>query len=232
MEPNYDYNNVNDFNSVNTLDNNVVTKTFFWMFLGLLGTAIVAWYTFSSGLYYNIASNSSFAMLAIFEVVVVLVFSLCFRKLSPTIVAGLYFLYSMINGVVFSTIFVVYNMDSIIYAFAATAALFAGLAFYGYKTKEDLTKLGNICIIALIVGLVFSVVNLFVGSSLLDIIITWVMLAIFCGLTAYDLNKLKTAATTGAMEADKLHIYFAMQLYLDFINIFIRLLRLMGSRRN
>ncbi len=232
MEPNYDYNNVNEFNAINTLDNNVVTKTFFWMFLGLLGTALVAWYTYSSGLWINIAMNSSFAMIAIIELAVVLLFSFCFKKCSPTVVAGLYFLYSMLNGVAFSTIFAVYEMASIMYAFAATSVLFAALALYGYKTNADLTKLGNICMIGLIVGLVFSLINIFVGNTILDIIITWVMLIIFCGITMYDMNKLKAIAMSGAMEADKLHIYFAMQLYLDFINLFIRLLSIMGKRRN
>lgn len=230
MESNIE--NFDNGNVISELDGNIITKTFFWMFLGLLGTALVAWYTFSSDLWVKIIMGDYFKVLAILEIAVVIIFSAFFRKCSPTIVAGLYFLYSMINGVTFSTIFVAFDMTSIIYAFVATAGLFGALAFVGAKTKADLTKFGTICQVGLLIGVVFTIVNLFLGNTMLDIILTWALLVIFCGLTIYDIHKLKQAHQMGTMEQNKLHIYFAMELYLDFINIFIRLLSLIGSRSN
>ena len=100
------------------------------------------------------------------------------------------------------------------------------------KTKADLTKFGTICQVGLLIGVVFTIVNIFLGNTMLDIILTWALLVIFCGLTRYDIHKLKQANQMGTMEQNKLHIYFAMELYLDFINIFIRLLSLFGKRRN
>lgn len=228
MESNFE--DLNNGNAVSELDGNVISKTFLWMFLGLLGTALVAWYTYSSNLWMKIVINDGFMILALLELAVVVIFSAFFRKCSPTIVAGLYFIYSMLNGVTFSTIFVVYDMTSIIYAFVATSALFGALALVGAKTKADLTKFGTICSIALLVGVVFSIVNIFLGNGLLDIILTWALLAVFCGLTVYDIHKLKAAHQMEAFEPNKLHVYFAMELYLDFINIFLRILRVIAAR--
>lgn len=228
MESNFE--DLNNGNVVSELDGNVISKTFFWMFLGLLGTAAVAWYTYASDLWIKIVINDGFMILALLELAVVVIFSAFFRKCSPKIVAGLYFIYSMLNGVTFSTIFVVYDMTSIIYAFVATSALFGTLALVGAKTKADLTKFGTICSITLLVGVVFSIVNIFLGNELLDIVLTWVLLAVFCGLTVYDIHKLKVAHQMEAFEPNKLHIYFAMELYLDFINIFLRILRIIAAR--
>ena len=150
--------NFDNGNVISELDGNIITKTFFWMFLGLLGTALVAWYTYASDLWIKlIVKDNAFMILALVEIGVVILFSAFFRKCSPTIVAGLYFLYSMINGVTFSTIFVVYDMTSIIYAFIATAGLFGTLAFVGAKTKADLTKFGTICQVGLLIGVVLVV---------------------------------------------------------------------------
>lgn len=231
MESNIE--NFDNGNAVSELDGNVISKTFFWMFLGLLGTALVAWYTYASDLWVKLViSENAFLILALVELAVVIIFSALFKKCPPVIVAGLYFIYSMVNGVTFSTIFVVYDMTSIIYAFAATAALFGVLGLVGAKTKADLTKFGTICSVGLLVGLVFSIINIFLGNTMVDIILTWALLIVFCGLTIYDINKLKKAHEMGEYESNKLHIYFAMELYLDFINIFIRLLSIMGSRSN
>lgn len=230
MESNIE--NFDNGNAISELDGNVISKTFFWMFLGLLGTALVAWYTYTSDLWVKIIVGDYFKVLAILELAVVILFSAFFKKCPPIVVAGLYFIYSMINGVTFSTIFVAYEMTSIIYAFVTTAALFGVLGLIGAKTKADLTKFGTICSTTLLVGVVFSIINIFLGNTILDIILTWVLLIVFCGLTIYDINKLKKAHEMGEYESNKLHIYFAMELYLDFINIFIRLLSIMGSRNN
>lgn len=213
-------------------ETNFIPKTFFWMFLGLLGTAIVAWYTYSSGLFVNILSGGSFGILLILEIVVVLLFSFLFRKLSPTVVGILYFIYAAINGITLSTIFVVFELQSIVLLFVASSILFGGLALYGYKTSKDLSNWHTLLFGTLIVGLIVSIINLFIGNSMLDLILDWVILFVFFGITAYDMNKIKQLSLLPNLDKSKLHIYGAMELYLDFINIFLRILSIFGKRRD
>lgn len=213
-------------------ENKLLGKTFFWMFLGILGSAIVAWYTYSSGLFMQFATQGTFGIILIVELVVVLLFSFLFRKLPPIVVGILYFIYSMINGVTLSTIFYVYELDSIIYLFGLSSLIFAALAFIGYKTSADLTSWRPYITVFLIAGIVMSLINLFLKNSMFDLIIDWFILALFCGVTIYDLNKVKMLESEVEAGDEKLHIYCAMQLYLDFINIFIRILSIFGKRRN
>jgi FtsH-binding integral membrane protein len=151
-----------------------------------------------------------------------------FRKLSPTTVTVLFYIYAFVNGLTMGTIFACYNINTISLAFLTTALLFGGLALYGKTTNKDMTKLSTIFTVALIVGLIMSIVNLFIGNTMLDIILDWVMLAVFCGLTAYDMNKIQNMQNYIDYDTEKLYIYGAMELYLDFINIFIRLLSILG----
>ena len=214
------------------VDNRYLTKTFLWMFLGLVGTAIVAAYVYYSGLWMNLAINNGYMIAAIIELIAVLVFSFLFRKLSPTAAGILFFVYSFINGITFSLIFAVYDLNSIIIAFASTAVLYGGLAFIGLKTNKDITNWRTILMIALIVGIVASLINLFLQNEMIDILITWGMLILFCAFTIYDMKKLKDLSQDPSIDQEKVYIYCAMQLYLDFINIFIRLLRIFASKRN
>ncbi len=200
------------------------------MFLGLISTAIVAFVTYNSDIFVNVIA--AWPILAIVEVLLVLVFSATLKRCSPTIVTAIFFIYSMINGLTLSSIFYVYDLGSIGYAFLATAALFGTLAIIGYKTQRDISKLGNILFVGLIVGLILSVVNIFIGSSMMEIGLDWLILAIFCGYTAYDMKVLKELSSSGEIEGDRVAIYGALQLYLDFINIFIRILSLFGNSRD
>ena len=213
--------------------NNSISKTFNRMGIGLLITAIVAYLTFSSGWYIKLLIGSSYTLLAIAEIAVVLIFSLMFRKLSPTMVTFLFYIYAVLNGVTLSVIFAIYTMENIFSAFVMSSLLFIGLSIYGERTEKDLTKLGTIFSVGLIVGLIFSVINLFLNSSMLMIAIDWAMLFLFCGITAYDMNKIKYMQQYVECDEEKIYVYCAMQLYLDFINIFIRLLSIMsrGKRR-
>lgn len=213
-------------------DNKFFTKTFFWMFLGLLGSAIVAWYTYSSGLCFKLAISNGFATVAIIELIAVLVFSLLFRKLSPTLVGILYFVYAFLNGVTLSCIFVIYDLSSIGFIFVVTAVLFGILALLGYKTNKDLSNWSTILFTTLMVGIIASIINLFMGNEMIDIILTWIMLVLFFGITVYDMNKLKMLSQDESLNQEKLYVYGAMQLYLDFINIFLKLLRLFGRSRD
>lgn len=219
-------------NEINT-QNKIFGKTFFWMFLGLLGSGIIAWYTYTSGLYMNFFTNSSMLILLIIELVAVLLFTFLFKKLPPVAVRNLYFVYSMINGVTLSVVFVVYELSSIVSVFIISALVFGILGFIGYKTNRDLNSWGTYIIVFLIAGIVLSLLNLIVfRSSVLDIAIDWLILILFCGATIYDINKIKVLQESADINQDKIHIYCAMQLYLDFINIFLRILSLFGKSKD
>lgn len=202
------------------------------MFLGLLGSGLVAWYTYSSGLFFDIMFKGYFEILLIVEVVVVILFSLLFKKLPPIIVAILYFVYSMINGVSLAVIFIRFNLSSIIWLFIASALLFGGMALLGYKTKRDLSNWRTLLFGILIVGLILSLINIFLRNSVLDIVLDWVILLVFFGVTAYDMNKIKQLQYEESLDKSKLHIYGAMELYLDFINIFLRVLSIFGKSKD
>lgn len=220
-------------NNVIIEENKIFGKTFFWMFLGLLGSGIIAWYTYASGLFIDIVLEGYFNILLIIELVAVIVFSLLFRKLPPWAVGILYFVYSMINGVTLSVIFAVFELSSIIYLFVVSAIIFAVLGIIGYKTNADLSRWSPYITVFLIAGLVLSLLNLFIfKNSTFDLILDWIILAIFCGVTIYDINRIKLLQSEPSINQEKIHIYCAMQLYLDFINIFLRILSIFGKRRN
>ena len=139
----------------------------------------------------------------------------------------------MINGVTLSVVFVVYELSSIVSVFIISALVFGILGFIGYKTNRDLNSWGTYIIVFLIAGIVLSLLNLIVfRSSVLDIAIDWLILILFCGATIYDINKIKVLQDSADINQDKIHIYCAMQLYLDFINIFLRILSIFGKRKD
>lgn len=211
--------------------NNFISKTFLWMFLGLFATGLISYFTYQSGLTENLFYSGTFSILCIIEVAVVLVFSFLFRKLSPGVVAILYFVYAIINGVGLSVIFYTFEIESIALVFFGTSALFGIFALLGYTTKLDLSKVGNICMGALVLGVILSIINLFIYNSILKIILDLGLLVVFFGVTAYDIQKIKMMQKEVENTDEKLHIYAAMEIYLDFINIFIRLLSLFGKRK-
>ncbi len=210
--------------------NKTLAQTFLWMFLGLLSTGIIAAITYYTGAIIEIAN--SWQVILIAQVVIAIVFGLFFHKLSSGMVTLLFFGYSMITGLTFSVIFAAFELTTIAYALFATSAFFGILAYIGYKTDKDLSKFGTILMAALIVALILTLVNFFIGSDGLDIILDWVILGIFAGLTAYDMNKVKMMSETYGYDQEKVAIYGAMQLYLDFINMFLRILEIFGDRRN
>lgn len=226
------YNDDNPIQTQSTSLNSVLTNTFFRMFLGLLASSLTALFVYNSGMYVNLIMSNAYIGLLIAEVVVVLVFSFAFKKLSPIVVTILFFAYAFLNGFTLSVIFAIYEIGSIAYAFLGTAALFGVLAFVGYKTEKDISKFGTMFVIALLVGLVITIINLFLRSSVLEIALDWIMLVIFLGLTVYDVNKIKNMAEAGFCDDEKLYVYGAMELYLDFINIFLRIISIFGKRRS
>ena len=210
--------------------NKTLAQTFLWMFLGLLSTGIIAAITYYTGAIIEIANSWQVTLIA--QVVIAIVFGLFFHKLSSGMVTLLFFGYSMITGLTFSVIFAAFELTTIAYALFATSAFFGILAYIGYKTDKDLSKFGTILMAALIVALILTLVNFFIGSDGLDIILDWVILGIFAGLTAYDMNKVKMMSETYGYDQEKVAIYGAMQLYLDFINMFLRILEIFGDRKN
>ena len=139
----------------------------------------------------------------------------------------------MINGITLSVVFVVYELSSIVSVFIISALVFGILGFIGYKTNRDLNSWGTYIIVFLIAGIVLSLLNLILFiSSVLDIAIDWLILILFCGATIYDINKIKVLQESADINQDKIHIYCAMQLYLDFINIFLRILSLFGKSKD
>lgn len=214
-------------------DNRIFGKTFFWMFLGLLGSGIVAAYTYYSGLFIDIILGGYWNALLLLELVVVLLFSFLFKKLSPTAVGILFFIYSMVNGVTLCTVFAVFELNSVISLFVASSLIFAILGYIGYNTNKDLSSWGTYLSVFLIVGIILSLINLFfLKSSGFDLMLDWLILALFFGITVYDINKMKALQASHLFDDNKIHIYCAMQLYLDFINIFLRILSIFGKRKD
>lgn len=221
----------NNYSNMSVTDSNkLLMKTFGWMFLGLISTAIVGFATYSSSAFSEIIGM--WPILALIEVVIVFAFHGLLRRAPAGVVLGLFFAYAMLNGLTLSAIFAFYELGSIAYAFFGTAALFGGLALVGYTTNRDISGLGTILGVGLIVSLIVSIINLFIGSSSIEILLNWVVIALFCGYTIFDINKLKLMAESGEFPEEKVSIYCALELYLDFINLFIRLLRLFGKARD
>jgi FtsH-binding integral membrane protein len=168
----------------------------------------------------------------------VLLMSFGFSRLSAPVLVLLFVIYSALNGISFSFILLSYTPGTVLTCFLSSAAMFGIMAFMGYTTKQDLTKFGRILIMGLIGIIVASLINLFMGSSSLDYLISLLGVMIFTGLTAYDVQKLKNIgagiqyADVPASDVKKVSILGALNLYLDFINLFLFLLRLFGGRRN
>lgn len=164
----------------------------------------------------------------------VLLMSFGFNKLSYPALIGVFLAYAAINGISFSFIFLIYNLGSILNVFLSSVALFAVMAIAGYTTKTDLTKLGSILIIGLIGIIIASLINVFLHSDKMSFICSILGVVIFTGLTAYDVQKIKNLSNQddGSVAFRKLSIMGALTLYLDFINIFLYLLRLFGGKKD
>lgn len=212
-------------------DNKIFSKIFFWMFIGLAITFGIGYYvSLNSNMLYNVFSKY-YILLIIAEIVVVIWLSARIRKMSPTTAKILFCLYSFLTGLTFSSIFVLYQITSIISIFGITALIFLIFALIGYFTKIDLTKLGVYLFMGLLGVIICSIINMFVKSGTFDLTLTIIALIIFIAYIAYDIQIIKKNLYTFE-EQDNLAIFGALQLYLDFINIFLRLLQLFGRNRD
>ena len=213
----------------------VMRKVYVRMFLALVVTAFTALYVASSPALLTtiLGSRAIFFGLMIAELAVVFVLSGMLHKLSTATATLLFYLYAILNGVVFSSIFVVYELGSIAYTFFITAGVFGAMSVYGLVTKNDMTRFGSYCVMALFGLIIATVVNIFVASSTLDWIISFVGVGIFIGLTAWDTQKIKQMIMMdGGANTGKIATLGALSLYLDFINLFLYLLRFFGASRD
>ena len=215
---------------------NFLSQVYLWMAMGLGLTGFVAWIMAGNpsvvvGL---MRSPFLFMMLAIVQIGIVFWLSASIMNISVSTATMGFSIYATLNGVLFSSLFLVYTAGSIASTFFVTAGTFAAVSVYGYATKRDLTSIGSFCFMALIGIILASIVNWFLKSLMMYWLITYAGIAIFIGLTAYDTQQLKRIHESGSASGailQKLSLLGALKLYLDFINLFIMLLRVMGRRR-
>lgn len=237
----------NFFNNDVTIDNvrsrsafaALMRKVYVWMTLALTVTGLTAYYVASnSQLMYNMFGQSSTMVwvLILAQLAIVFTLSAAINRLSFMVASLLFVAYSVLNGLTFSVIFLVYTMSSISSVFFITAGTFAAMSFIGYTTRKDLTGMGKILIMALIGIIIATVVNIFIKSSGLMMIVSYIGVLVFVGLTAYDTQKIKKMFLQAGTEVNdstqKLALLGSLTLYLDFINLFLYLLRILGDRRS
>jgi FtsH-binding integral membrane protein len=212
--------------------NILIRQVYAWMGAGLAITALLAMITVSSpSLLSTITGNRLvFYGLMIGELALVFTLAGAINRLSATVATLLFITYSALNGVTLSVIVLVYTANSIASTFVITAGMFGAMSAYGYMTRRDLTSWGSFLFMGLIGVVIASVVNIFVGSSTVSWIISGIGIIVFTGLTAYDTWKIKAMAA-GGVGGRKPAILGALTLYLDFINLFLMLLRFTGQRR-
>lgn len=213
-----------------------MARVYGWMFFALMITAGVSYYVSTSETIIGIfmATPMIFYGLLIGELILVIALSAMINKIPSAVAAGIFILYSALNGVTLSLIFLIYTSASLFSTFIVTAGTFGLMSLIGFTTKMDLSKIGSILFMALIGLIIASVVNMFMRNEMIYWIITYAGILIFVGLTAYDTQKLKKIALgidADSEQGKKASIIGALRLYLDFINLFLLLLRVLGRRR-
>ncbi len=214
-----------------------LAKVFNWMAIGLGLTGLVAYMTASTGLAQVLLASPLFFVLVIGELGLVFYLSARIEKIQASTATGLFLGYSLLNGLTLSMIFLAYTSSSIAGTFFITAGMFGAMAVYGLVTKRDLSGLGSFMFMGLIGIIIASIVNIFLKSSGLYWVISMIGVLVFTGLTAYDVQKIKRMGEEGIMSQGesairKGSIMGALALYLDFINLFLMLLRFFGGSRD
>ena len=229
-----DMNKANILSTPQTRTNSLLRNVYLWMTAGLVLTAVVAYVIGSNEqLLYRIYSSGIFYMLVIAQLVIVFMLTLRVQKMSTTSAIIWFAVYSVCTGAMLSSVVAIYAKAVISRAFLTTALMFGGMSIYAMTTKRDLSRMGNILVMALIGMVLASLVNLFLQSEALYYALSYVGVALFCGLTAWDTQKIIRLNDEYGADIDedtfvKLSIICALQLYLDFINIFLYLLRIFG----
>ena len=218
--------------------NSFIAKVYAWMFIALSATALTAYIVHTNpALMYMI--YSWLILLVPIQIGLLIYMQVALRKISYTTATMLFVLYSILMGATLAPIFVLYTMHSIIHVFTITAGMFGVTALYGYYTQKDLSRYGSLLMMCLFGLLIAQVINMFMGSAQFDYITSIFGVILFVGLTAYDMQKIKAVAYELDVTydedqdalANKLALVGASILYLDFLNLFLKLLRIMGKRR-
>lgn len=223
---------------------NFMANVFLWMFAALALSALTSFIVSHNvsmlSYFYNADGRQNIIGKAVMfmPLAFVLLMSFAYNRLSLFALGTLFVLYSIINGISFSYIFLLYTSSSIMACFASAAAMFGIMAVAGYTTKQDLTKMGSLLMMALVGLIIMSIINWFMNSDTMGYVLSAISVIIFTGLTAYDMQKLKNISygmdqqgnALAIENTNKLAIMGALNLYLDFINIFLALLRLFGKR--
>ena len=208
----------------------VYSKMFGWMFIGLLVTFLTGYIVSNNYDILLLVVQVPFLIYAIIEIGLVIFFSLKIRTMSSVTAKICFLLYSFVTGLTFSYLFLAYELYSLIYVFGITSLLFGTFALIGYFTKIDLSKFSTFLFMGLFAIIICSLINIFIGNETFDLILTIIGIVIFLGYTSYDIQKVKYNLDT--FPEDNLAIYGALELYLDFINLFLKLLSLFGKRRD
>lgn len=210
---------------------NIFAKVFLWMFIGLL-------ITFGTSFYVSTQEFLAWNVLKlgwvwfIIELAIVIFLAARITKMSSFTAKLSFALYSFVTGLMLSYIFIIFSLPSILLVFGAAALMFGVFGLYGYFTKVDLTKISSILAMGLVGIIIVSLINIFLGNAMVDTIISIVGIVIFTLFVAYDIQKIKSFSSFSNIPTDNLAIYGALQLYLDFINIFLDLLNLFGNSRD
>lgn len=213
-------------------ENKLFAKVFLWMFLGLFITGATSFFVASNPIMLmNIFGTNTYFILILIEFAVVIFLSMRIHKMSPITAGTCFILYSLLTGTTLASILVIYELPSVITMFGFTSILFLIFGLIGFYTRINLAKFGNIFTMMLIGVILVSLINMFLGASILDMIICAVGIVLFLGLVAYDIQKIKNMSCITEDE-NKMAIYGALELYLDFINMFLYLLRLFGKSRD
>lgn len=214
----------------------LLKNVYCWMALALVVTGLSSWYVANSEAALRfVFSGKTFVILLIAEFALVAIVSARINKMSFTTAGLLFVVYSILNGVTMSYIFIIYTAGSIASTFFITAGTFGAMALVGHFTKKDLSSIGQILFMALIGIIIASIVNIFMKSDMMGYIISYIGVAIFVGLTAYDSQKIKRQIIEHGTEINdstmKIALMGALSLYLDFINLFLYILRILGNRK-
>jgi len=214
------------------MEKSIFSKIYMWVFVGLLITFISS-YTVSTSLaaIKLIFGGPLYWIIFIAQIAIAIFLPLRLNKMSKTTATILYLFYSLLTGLTFATLFLMYEISSIIFVFLISLILILIFALIGRFTNIDLSKLGIILLMSLVAVIILEIINIFIMSSGLDMTLCIIGLIIFFGYIAYDIQKIKRLDSYG-MDKDKLAIIGAFELYLDFINVFIRLLRIFGKSRD
>ena len=224
-------------------------KVFLWMFLGLAITAVTSWFVATNpALQSLVFSGPGMIFLVIAQLGLAIAFGIMMYRVRPTVLKAMFAGYAFVLGLTLSSIFFVYELGTIFLAFGVSAAVFGVMGAVGYFIKKDLSPIGYVGYMLLFGAIIVTLINMVISffapalASTVSFFMNYVILAIFVGLTAFDMQRIKMMAIAAAESGvgtsemadttDRIAIYGAMQLYLDFINIFLRILAIMGRRKN